>query len=208
MGLAPADGHNTAHGSNMRRAHVNTVVGNMEHITQLIQQGVMAADDYNGIFQLFCGAKQADFHLTAGVISFQTLRHFQNAVSFHKGGYNTAAAAQGRGHQLVPHIAHADTDKFLVFQARDNRTGQDCLGVPGRLSGYHQPVINQRFQQLLNDDNAGNGITGNAQNGFCTLATQNGRLTGFHGNAVIQHLAQFPNHSGREVFAAGRRTGI
>ena len=41
----------------MGRAHVYLAVRHMEHIPQLIQQRVMAADDYQGVFQLVHGAQ-------------------------------------------------------------------------------------------------------------------------------------------------------
>ena len=56
MGFAPSDSHNAAHGTHMGRTHINTAVGNVEHIPQFIQQRVMAAYDHHGILQFLHGA--------------------------------------------------------------------------------------------------------------------------------------------------------
>ena len=208
MGFAAADGHNAAHGTHMGRTHVCITVCHMEHIAQLVQQRIMAADDHDGVLQLFFRAKQTHLYFAAGVKTFQTLRHFQNAVGLHEGGDHAAAAAQGACHQFIAHITHAHTDKLLVFETRYHRAGQNCLGILGRCSRHLQPVVNQGLQQLLDDDDAGNGITGNAQNGLFALRAQNGGLAGFHGDAVIQNFAQFTDDSRGEIFTTGGRTGI
>ena len=69
-------------------------------------------------------------------------------------------------------------------------------------------MIDQRLQQLLNDDDTGHGIAGNTQDDLASLAAQDGRLAGLHGNAVVQHLAQLSDNPGGEVLPAGRRTGV
>ena len=69
-------------------------------------------------------------------------------------------------------------------------------------------MIDQRLQQLLNDDDAGDGIAGNTQDDLASLAAQDGRLAGLHGDAVIQHFTQLPDDPGREVLPSGGRTGI
>ena len=69
-------------------------------------------------------------------------------------------------------------------------------------------MVNQRLQQLLNDDDAGDRITGNTQNGCPALAAQDGGLAGLHGNAVVEHFTQFPDDPGGIVVTACRGTGI
>ena len=69
-------------------------------------------------------------------------------------------------------------------------------------------MVNQGLQQLLNDDDAGHRITGHSKNDLLSPAAQNGRLAGLDGDAMVQHLTQFPDDSSREILPSGRRTGI
>ena len=69
------------------------LIRHMEHITQLIQQRVMAADHHHGVPELLHGAEQTHIHFAACFITFQALRHFHNTVCLHKGGDHTAATA-------------------------------------------------------------------------------------------------------------------
>ena len=151
MSFAAADGHNAAHGTHMGRAHKHILIRHMEHITQLIQQRVMAADHHHGVPELFHGAEQTHIHFAACFITFQTLRHFHNAVCLHKGGDHTAAAAQGGCHQLIAHIAHTDTDKFLILQAADHRTGQDGFCILGPLRRRFQPMVDEPAETAAHD---------------------------------------------------------
>ena len=69
-------------------------------------------------------------------------------------------------------------------------------------------MVDEGLQQLLDDDDAGHGIAGNTQNGSLAPAAQDGRLTGLDGDAVVQHLAQFPDDLHGEIFTTGGRTGV
>ena len=51
--LTAADCHDTAHGTHMGGADVQGRVLQMEHICQLVQQRIMAADNHQRIVQLF-----------------------------------------------------------------------------------------------------------------------------------------------------------
>ena len=57
---------------------------------------------------------------------------------------------------------------------------------------------------LVDAGMSGNRVTGDAQHRLCAFAAKNCRLAGLHGNAVIQHLAHFTDHTGREILATGR----
>ena len=54
--FATANCHDAAHGAHMRGTHIDIIIFQMEHITQLIQQRVMTADNHQGILQLVYGA--------------------------------------------------------------------------------------------------------------------------------------------------------
>ena len=69
-------------------------------------------------------------------------------------------------------------------------------------------MIDQRLQKLLNDDDAGHGIAGNSQDDLASLAAQDGRLAGLHGDAVVQHFSQLPDDPGGEILPTGRGTGV
>ena len=145
MGLAPADGHDAAHGANMGRTHVYVAVLQMHEVCQLVQQRVVAADDHQGVFQLVLPAQKPHLHLLPGLIALHPLRDGEDAIGLHEAGDYAAAPAQGGGHQLVAHIAHPYPDKFLVLQARNHRPGQGGHGR-GRGGGTRfQPVFDQEL---------------------------------------------------------------
>ena len=143
MGLAPANGHNPAHGANVGGAHIHAAVLQMHQVCQLVQQRVVAADDHQRVFQLVLPAQKPHRHLLPGLIALHPLGDGEDPVGLHEAGDHAAAPAQGGGHQLVAHIAHPYPDKLLVFQARDHRPGQGGQGR-GRGGGAgFQPVFDQ-----------------------------------------------------------------
>ena len=69
-------------------------------------------------------------------------------------------------------------------------------------------MVDQGLQKLFDDDDTGNGIAGDTQNGLFSLTAKNRRLAGLHGDAVVQHLTHLPDNTGGEIFPARRRTGV
>ena len=208
MGLAPADGHDAAHGANVGRAHIYAAVLQMHQVCQLIQQRVVAADDHQGVFQLVLPAQKPHLHLLPGLIALHPLGDGEDAVGLHEAGDHAAAPAQGGSHQFVAHIAHPHPDKLLVLQARDYRPGQGSHGRGCGGGAGFQPVFDQGLQQFFDHDDAGHRVAGHAQNGLCPHAAQDGGLAGLHGDAVVQHLPQFPDDFGGKILPPGGGAGV
>ena len=70
------------------------------------------------------------------------------------------------------------------------------------------PGVDQRLQEFLDHDDAGNRIAGNAQNGPGPAIAQDRGLAGFDGNAVIKHLADLPDGGGGVVVPPGGGAGV
>ena len=70
------------------------------------------------------------------------------------------------------------------------------------------PAVDQRFQELFENDNAGNRITGNADHGFLSACAEDRRFSGLDGNAVVQHSAQRSDHFRGVILAAGGGAGV
>ena len=84
VGLTAADGHDAAHGADVGRTHVKLPAALMEHIPELIEQGIMAADNDKARFKLRLWAKQPDADLGACLHAFAALRYLKDSVGLHK----------------------------------------------------------------------------------------------------------------------------
>ncbi len=206
--LAPADGHNAAHGAHVGGGEEVTEVLPVNQVGQFVQQRVMAADDYQGVFQALLSGQKADADFFAGVIALGTLGDLDHAVGLHKGGYHTAAARQRGRHQPVAYITHTHAYVFLIFEPGNNRPCECRPGTAAAVRFPPVPEIDQRTQQLVDDDDAGNRIAGYAQNRHCSLIPEDGGFAGFDGNTVIKHLADLADGSGGIIVPPGGGTGV
>ena len=156
----------------------------MDQIGELIQQRVVAADDDEGVLELLLRIQQADTDLFTGLEALGPLGDLNDAVGLHEGGDHTAAAGQRRGGEPVADITHPDADVFLILETGDHRPCQNGTGPAAAFTLPAEPQFDQRPQQLLNDDDAGDRVAGDTENRLRPAAAEDRGLAGLDGDAA------------------------
>ena len=168
----------------------------------------MAADDDEAVAQLGERPHEPDRDLGAGLKALHALGDLQHRVRAHEGTHHARAAAERRGRELAADLAQADPDKLAVLEPGDKAAAQPGPGLLRLAAGSDAGVEpQQRAHQLLEHDDARDGVARDAEDGLPASQSEYSGLAGLDGEAVTEHLAHARDGGGAQVLAPGGGAG-